>query len=141
MISQMLGSLIGHNEMANGIRADLISANFMLAIVILVFVGFFCIRMLSNTKTACVITATIFLCVLLYLQIRFEIILPVLKAITNSIQRIVGALFCALSAIAVVKGLADEENSEQYVHRRAYWCACIALLYFGLFLIGAGMNR
>ena len=141
MISQMLGSLIGHSEMANGIRADLISANFMLAIVILVFVGFFCIRMLSNTKTACVITATIFLCVLLYLQIRFEIILPAIKAITNSIQRIVGAVCCVLSAIAAVKGLADEENSEQYVHRRAYWCACIALLYFGLFLIGAGMNR
>ena len=127
--------------MANGIRADIISANFMLAIVILVFVGFFCIRMLSNTKTACVITATIFLCLLLYLQIRFEIILPAIKAITNSIQRIVGAVCCVLSAIAVVKGLADEENSEQYVHRRAYWCACIALLYFGLFLIGAEMNR
>ena len=141
MISQMLGSLIGHSEMVNGIRADLISANFMLAIVILVFVGFFCIRMLSNTKTACIITATIFICVLLYLQIRFEIIMPVLKAITNSIQRVVGALCCVLSAVAVVKGLADEENSEQYVHRRAYWCACIALLYFGLFLIGAGMNR
>ena len=41
MISQKLGSLIGHSEMADGIRADLISANFMLAIVILVFVGFF----------------------------------------------------------------------------------------------------
>ena len=141
MISQMLGSIIGHSEMADSIRADLISANFMLAIVILVFVGFVCIRMLSNTKTACIITATIFLCVLLYLQIRFEIILPAIKAITNSIQRIVGAVCCVLSAIAVVKGLADEENSEQYVHRRAYWCACIALLYFGLFLIGAGMNR
>ena len=141
MISQMLGSLIGHSEMADSIRADLISANFMLAIVILVFVGFFCIRMLSNTKMACVITATIFLCVLLYLQIRFEIILPVIKAIANSIQRMVGTVCCILSAIAVVKGLTDEEKSEQYVHRRAYWCACIALLYFGLFLIGAGMNR
>ncbi|MBR4908551.1 MAG: hypothetical protein IKZ43_06040 [Acidaminococcaceae bacterium] len=127
--------------MANGIRADLISANFMLAIVILVFVGFFCIRMLSNTKTACILTVTIFICVLLYLQIRFEIILPVIKAIINSIQRIVGVACCVLSAIAVVKGLADEEKSEQYVHRRAYWCACIVLLYFGLFLIGAGMNR
>ena len=127
--------------MANGIRADFISANFMLAIVILVFVGFFCIRMLSNTKTACVISATVFICILFYLQIRFEIILPVIKAITNSIQRIFGAVCCVLSAIAVVKGLADEEKSEQYVHRRAYWCACIVMLYFGLFLIGAGMNR
>ena len=34
--------------MSDGIRADFISANFMLAIVILVFVGFFCIRMLSK---------------------------------------------------------------------------------------------
>ena len=127
--------------MANGIRADLISANFMLAIVILVFVGFFCIRMLSDTKTACIITAAILLCVLLYLQIRFEIILSVIKAITNGLQRIVGAICCVLSAIAVVKGLSDEEKSEQYVHRRAYWCACIVMLYFGLFLIGAGMNR
>ena len=127
--------------MANGIRADLISANFMLAILILVFVGFFCIRMLSNTKTACIITAMIFICALLYLQIRFEIILPVIKAIANSVQRMVGTVCCILSAIAVVKGLTDEEKSEQYVHRRAYWCACIALLYFGLFLIGAGMNR
>ena len=127
--------------MADSIRADLISANFMLAIVILVFVGFFCIRMLSNTKTACIITAAIFLCVLLYLQIRFEIILPVIKAITNSIQRIGGTVYCVLSAIAVVKGLADEEKSEQYVHRRTYWCACIVMLYVGLFLIGAGMNR
>ena len=127
--------------MSDGIRADFISANFMLAIVILVFVGFFCIRMLSNTKTACIITAMIFICALLYLQIRFEIILPVIKAIANSVQRMVGTVCCILSAIAVVKGLADEEKSEQYVHRRAYWCACIALLYFGLFLIGAGMNR
>ena len=127
--------------MSDGIRADFISANFMLAIVILVFVGFFCIRMLSNTKTACIITAMIFICALLYLQIRFEIILPVIKAIANSIQRMVGTVCCILSTIAVVKGLADEEKSEQYVHRRAYWCACIALLYFGLFLIGAGMNR
>ena len=101
----------------------------MLAIVILVFVGFFCIRMLSNTKTACILTVTIFICLLFFLQIRFEVILPVIKAITKSIQRIVGAACCVLSAIAVVKGLADEENSEQYVHRRAYWCACIALLY------------
>ena len=127
--------------MSDGIRADFISANFMLAIVILVFVGFFCIRMLSNTKTACIITAMIFICALLYLQIRFEIILPVIKAIANSVQRMVGTVCCILSAIAVVKGLTDEEKSEQYVHRRAYWCACIALLYFGLFLIGAGMNR
>ena len=127
--------------MSDGIRADFISANFMLAIVILVFVGFFCIRMLSDTKTACIITAMIFICALLYLQIRFEIILPVIKAIANSVQRMVGTVCCILSAIAVVKGLTDEEKSEQYVHRRAYWCACIALLYFGLFLIGAGMNR
>ena len=141
MISQMLGSIIGHSEMADSIRADLISANFMLAIVILVFVGFFCIRMLSNTKTACILTVTIFICVLLYLQIRFEIILPVIKAIINSIQRIVGAVCCFFSAIVMVKGLSDEEKNEQYVHRRAYWCACIAVLYFGLFLIGAGMNR
>ena len=127
--------------MANGIRADFISANFMLAIVILVFVGFFCIRMLSNTKTACVSSATVFICILFYLQIRFEIILSVIKAITNGLQRIVGAICCVLSAIAVVKGLSDEEKSEQYVHRRAYWCTCIVLLYVGLFLIGVGMNR
>ena len=47
----------------------------------------------------------------------------------------------ASTAIAVVKGLADEEKSEQYVHHRVYWCVCIAILYIGLFLIGSGMNR
>ena len=36
MIGQMLGSMIGRSEMADGIRADLISANFMFAIVLLV---------------------------------------------------------------------------------------------------------
>ncbi|MBQ5345259.1 MAG: hypothetical protein J6F33_08710 [Acidaminococcaceae bacterium] len=141
MIGQMLGSMIGRSEMADGIRADLISANFMFAIVLLVFVGFFCIRMLSNTKTACTLTVTVFLCVLLYLQLRFEFILPILMAITNSFQRIAGTVCCAFSAIAVVKGLADEEKSEQYVHRKGYWWMCVAVLYFGLFLVGAGMNR
>ena len=141
MISQMLGSLIGHSEMADGIRADFISANFMLAIVLLIFVGFFCIRMLSSTKTACIITVTVILCVLSYLQIKYEIILPVLMAVTKGIHRMAGAACCILSSITVVKGLADEEKSERYVHRRRYWCASIVLFYFGLFLIGAGMNR
>ena len=141
MIGQMLGSMIGRSEMADGIRADLISANFMFAIVLLVFVGFFCIRMLSNTKTACTLTVTVFLCVLLYLQIRFDIILPLVKAITNSFQRITGTACCVFSSIAVVKGLADEEKSEQYVHRKGYWWLCVAVLYSGLFLVGAGMNR
>jgi len=140
MIGQMLGSMVGRSEMADGIRADLISANFMFAIVLLVFVGFFCIRMLSNTKTACTLTVTVFLCVLLYLQLRFDI-LPLVKAMTNSFQRIAGTICCVFSAMAVVKGLADEEKSEQYVHRKGYWWMCVAVLYFGLFLVGAGMNR
>ena len=137
----MLGSMVGRSEMADGIHADLISANFMFAIVLLVFVGFFCIRMLSNTKTACTLTVTVFLCVLLYLQLRFDIILPLVKAMTNSFQRIAGTICCVFSAMAVVKGLADEEKREQYVHRKGYWWMCVAVLYFGLFLLSAGMNR
>ncbi|MBQ9573131.1 MAG: hypothetical protein IJR22_07065 [Acidaminococcaceae bacterium] len=136
--SELLG---GHSVISSGLRADLISANFLLALVLLVFVGFFCIRMLSNTKTACCLTVGIFFIVLFYLQLTLDAVLPVLKAIANDALRIIGAVCCILSVIAVVKGLADEEKSEQYVHRRAYWCACIVLLYFGLFLIGAGMNR
>ena len=141
MIGQLLDSMIGCSEMTNGIRADLISANFMFSIFLLVFVGFFCVRMLSCTKTACTLTIAVFLCVLLYLQIRFDSILPVLKALASSFQRIAGTACCVFSAIAVVKGLADEEKSEQYVHRKWYWWLCVASLYFGLFLVGAGMNR
>ena len=136
--SELLG---GQEVVTGGIRADFISANFMLAIVILVFVGFFCVRMLSNTKMASCLTAGIFLCVMLYLQITDGTVVPIVKKIAGDPLRAVGAVCCIVSAIAVAKGLTDEETAEKYVHGRGYWLTCIAVLYFGLFWIGAGMNR
>ncbi len=136
--SELLG---GQRVVTGGIRADFISANFMLAIVLLVFVGFFCVRMLTSTKTACCVTVALVLCIMFYLQITDGTVMPIVKKIEGDPLRAVGAVCCIVSAVAVAKGLADEENAEQYMHGRGYWLACIAVLYLGLFWIGAGMNR
>jgi|GEM_PF-3381706 len=141
MIGRTLGLMAGMGDAVDGLRSGFLTANFMFAIVLLVFVVFICIRMLRNTKSACLVTASGIFFVLFYVQLQFGAVLPALLVVIRDSWRSVGAAFCVFAAVAVVKGLADEEKRDEYVHHRLYWGSWILLMYAGLFLVSGGMTR
>ena len=104
----------------SGLRADLIYANYIIACLLPLFVIFLCIRMVSSTKKAGVV------------------MLPVLNGFADGIASgpaaMLGVLLGFLGALGLFKGLYDEEQSEEYVHKRKYWYGTVAVMYAGIVL-------
>ncbi len=119
----------------SGLRADLIYANYIIACLLPLFVIFLCIRMVSSTKKAGALT--FFLAVVFVLFNRAEM-LPVLNGfvdgITSGPAAMLGAFLGFLGALGLFKGLYDEEQSGEYVHKRRYWYGTVAVLYAGIVL-------
>ena len=118
-----------------GIRADLIYTNYVIACLLPLFVIFLCIRMVSNTKKAGVLT--LLLSGVFAAWHREEIkpaVISFIHSIASNPAAAAGVMLACLGACGLFKGLHDEEQSEQYVHRRVYWYGIIAMMYMGIFL-------
>mgnify|MGYP006872984223 CR=1 FL=1 len=138
MINRLLSASSAHNATPDGIRAVFLTANFLFAMGVLVFVFFICVRMLSNTKTAGYATAGLIGCIFAYRLIWGGGMPSVL--FENSIVGSIGT-FCGLAAIAgIFRGLSEEEQAEEYIHGRLYWIGLLLLLYGSIILITLGMG-
>ena len=118
-----------------GIRADLIYTNYVIACLLPLFVIFLCIRMVSSTKKAGVLT---FLLSGVFAAWHREEIQPAVISFIHSVASnppsAAGVILACLGACGLLKGLYDEEQSEQYVHRRIYWYGIIGMIYMGIFI-------
>ncbi|MBQ8918601.1 MAG: hypothetical protein IJ056_00625 [Acidaminococcaceae bacterium] len=134
MINRLL-SVSGGTAQA-GMRAVFLTANFLFAISLLVFVFFICVRMVSSTKRAGYITAGLTGCIFIYRMVWGGGIPPVL--FVNHIEGCAGIFCCLAAIVGIFKGLLDEEGAEEYIHGRPYWCSLLLLLYGGFLLISIG---
>ncbi len=127
------------NPEITGIRADLIYANYIIACLLPLFVIFLCIRMLSSTKKAGALTV---LLTVLFVLFHREEMLPAIRyflhSITSGPPAILGTVLGCAGIFGLLKGLYDEEQSEDYVHKRAYWYGSIAMMYAGIVLVCHG---
>ena len=57
-----------------------------------------------------------------------------INSITASSLAIFGVVLGCAGAVGLFKGLYDEEQSEDYVHKRKYWYGIIAMMYVGIVL-------
>ena len=119
----------------SGLRADLIYANYIIACLLPLFVIFLCIRMVSSTKKAGVLTL---LLVAVFALFNRTEMLPVMHGIIDGIvsgpAAMLGAFLGFLGALGLFKGLYDEEQSGEYVHKRKYWYGTVAVMYAGIVL-------
>lgn len=138
MINRLLSASAAHNATQDGIRSLFLTANFLFAMSLLVFVFFICTRMLSNTKTAGYVTVGLVGCIFAY---RLVVGGGLPSALfVNSAAGIVGILCCIAAVAGIFRGLCDEEVAEEYVHRRIYWIGFLLLLYAGFLLVAIGMG-
>ena len=123
------------NPNITGIRADLIYANYIIACLLPLFVIFLCIRMVSSTKKAGALTV---LLTVIFVLFHREEMMPAfsnfIDGITSGPLAILGTILGCAGAFGLFKGLYDEEQSEDYVHKRAYWYGIIAMMYVGIVL-------
>ena len=123
------------NPEITGIRADFIYANYIIACVLPLFVIFLCIRMVSNTKKAGAFTI---LLTGLFVMFHWEEMRPafisIIKSIAVSPLAIFGVVLGCTGFVGLIKGLYDEEQSEEYVHKRQYWNGIIVIMYLGIVL-------
>ena len=120
--------------MWEAVKSDLLLANAASALFIILFVIYFCVRMVTNTKSACKFTLLFMLVVGVYLQYYFYFF-SLLDIFTFTFVRITGIVLFLSALFCLLKGLNDEEKEEKYVHKRRYWWLTFAGLYSGLFLI------
>ena len=123
------------NPNITGIRAELIYANYIIACLLPLFVIFLCIRMVSSTKKAGALT--ILLAGVFFFFFREEMIPAFsnfIHSVTSGPLAILGTILGCAGAFGLLKGLYDEEQSEGYVHKRAYWYGIIAMIYVGIVL-------
>ena len=78
--------------MITGLRADLIYANYIIACLLPLFVIFLCIRMVSSTKKAGVLTV---LLTAVFVLFNRDVMLPVLNGFTEGIASGPAAMFGA----------------------------------------------
>ena len=123
------------NPEVTGIRADFIYTNYIIACVLPLFVIFLCIRMVSNTKKAGAFTI---LLTGLFVMFHWEEMRPafisIIKSIAVSPLAIFGVVLGCTGFVGLIKGLYDEEQSEEYVHKRQYWNGIIVIMYLGIVL-------
>ena len=127
------------NPNITGIRADIIYANYIIACLLPLFVIFLCIRMVSSTKKAGAVTV---LLAGVFVLFNREEMIPAfsnfIHSITSGPLAILGTILGCAGAVGLLKGLYDEEQSEDYVHKRAYWYGIIAMMYVGIVLVCHG---
>lgn len=138
MINRLLSASAAHNATQDGISSLFLTANFLFAMSLLVFVFFICARMLSNTKTAGYVTVGLLGCITAYRLVAGDGLPSTLFA--NSAAGIAGVLCCLAAVAGIFRGLMDEEQAEAYVHRRLYWICLLLLLYGGFLLISIGVG-
>lgn len=134
----LLGKATAMPVTTGGAKADFLAANALFAVFLLVFVGFFCIRMLSNTKIAAISTAWVSAVVCLHHLYQNDWDIPALSVFNGWI--VLGAACCAAAAGGILLGLIHEEKEEEYVHRRRFWCGLVLLGYSGLVCISHGIS-
>jgi len=99
------------------------------------FCHFLCIRMVSNTKKAGAFTVLLTgLFVLFHWEEMQSAFISIVKSIAVSPLAIFGAVLGCTGVFGLLKGLYDEEQSEEYVHKRQYWNGIIAIMYLGIVL-------
>ena len=117
------------------LKQDLMLANAASAVFVIVFAIYFCIRMVTNTKTAC----KIILLTGCLMAGYHHSVTPLLSYFSDfTLIKFLGLFIFATAIVLLLKGLNDEEASEEYVHGRKYWWMTVAALYSGLFLIVGG---
>jgi sugar phosphate permease len=127
------------NPELTGIRADFIYANYIIACMLPLFVIFLCIRMVSNTKKAGAFTVLLTgLFVLFHWEEMQPAFISIVKSIAVSPLAIFGVVLGCTGVVGLLKGLYDEEQSEEYVHKRQYWNGIIAIMYLGIVLVCHG---
>lgn len=130
------------NSEITGIRADLIYANYIIACLLPLFVIFLCIRMVSSTKKAGALTILLTgVFVLFHREEMQPAFISIINNFTASPLALLGVVLGCAGAVGLLKGLYDEEQSEEYVHRRTYWYGIILSMYVGLVLVCHGYNR
>ena len=91
--------------------------------------------MVSNTKKAGAFTI---LLTGLFVMFHWEEMRPafisIIKSIAVSPLAIFGAVLGCTGVVGLLKGLYDEEQSEEYVHKRQYWNGIIVIMYLGIVL-------
>ena len=123
------------NPEISGLRADFIYANYIIACLLPLFVIFLCIRMVSSTKKAGVLSVLLTGAFALF---PWEEIQPVFNGVIDCIASgpvaVLGVFLGCLGVLGLCKGLYDEEQSEEYVHKRKYWYGTVAVMYAGIVL-------
>ena len=118
-----------------GIRADLIYTNYVIACLLPLFVIFLCIRMVSSTKKAGALTFLLTGVFATWHRVEIQpAVVSIINRIASNPPSAAGVMLACLGACGLLKGLYDEEQSEQYVHSRIYWYGIVAMMYAGILL-------
>lgn len=114
---------------------DFVNANCLFALFLIVFVMFFCVRMVSSTSfalKAIILSLALFMG---YAEWKAHEVLPILKLVFNGVASFTGLVIFLVGCLFLFKGLSEEEKTEEYVHNRFYWFCSIVTIYAGLLVI------
>ena len=113
-----------------------LTTNLLFSFMLIVFVVFFCVRCVSNTKTATFLVLISFCVLIPFFPSFFKIFLEKLSYIFfDTFSGKIGIICCVVSVFRILLGLREEERTQEYVHGQYYWFTSIFLMYFGLFFI------
>lgn len=123
-----------------GFRLNILTANLLFALALLFFVVFFCIRMITNTKTASICTLCCIMAGSIYHISHMQSAYEVFTLLAGSIFAILGFVCCLIGCCGIVFGLFKEEKIEEYAYGKAYYCSFIFLFYLGLLLFSSSVD-
>lgn len=123
-----------------GFKLNILTANLLFALALLFFVVFFCIRMVTNTKTATIYTLICLLAGSFYHISHMQSAGEVFSLLAGSIFAILGFACCLIACCGIVFGLSKEEKVEEYAYGKVYYGSFIFLFYLGLLLFSSSVD-
>ena len=125
---------------SGNVSLDFMLANYIFAMLLIFFVFFIFLRMMSNTKTAGVLIVILGIAFTGYILYKDKEFLHGVLALQYSLIALAGVGICVISAIGFFFGFLDEEETEEYIHKKGYWAAMVVLAYLGTFCVALGTN-
>ena len=141
MVEALSGTLASQLSAIDKLKEFFFTANLLFSLAMIVFVVFFCIRAVANTKVSFfLLSVSVFLFAVYSFFTENEVYQMFVTHLMNRFEGQVGMMLCILSVTFLFLGLRDEDTTDEYVHSRFYWWLVVISMYVGLFSISLSMK-